>query len=132
MEITRDELLRVVKATRMAMRLAEATQKLFVDKGSWSIADEIAGQLKEALFRMSNDRNNGDFNDTMTMRLLTGDLNDEAVADWFLLMHRLDERRHRIEQEEAKQPKPQTMTSDEVRKMYDRCGGYISPEGEWK
>ena len=132
MEIERDELFRVVKATRMAMRLAEDIQKLFLDKAPWSVADEIAGQLKDALFHMSHDSSAAGFGNSMTVRLLEGDLDDGAVTDWFMMLHRMDERRQKIEQEEVQQPKPQTMTSEEVRNMYNKCGGYVSPEGEWK
>lgn len=130
MEITRDALLRVVKATRMAMRLAENTQKLFVDKGTWTMADEIAGQLADALFRMNCDSAERPFADSMTMRLLKGDLNDEAVTDWFLMMVRIDQRRHK--QEEPVIPQPQTMSKEEVRAMHEANGGYMTPEGDWK
>jgi len=129
MEVTRDALLRVVKAARMAFRLAESTQALFVDKGQWTVADEIAGQLADALFRMGHDNADRPMSDSTTMRLLKGDLSDEAVTDWFFMMYRIDERLHK--QEEPQQPKPQIMNSTEVHAMYEKNGGYCSPEGEW-
>lgn len=130
MEIERDALLRIVKATRMAMRLAENIQKLFVDQAPWSVADEIAGQLADALFMMNCDSAERPFADSMTMRLLKGDLNDEAVTDWFLMMVRIDQRRH--QHEESAMPEPQTMSKEEVRAMHETNGGYMTPEGDWK
>jgi len=129
MEIERDALLQVVKATRMALRLAESTQKLFLDKAPWSVADEISGQLADALFKVSHDKADRPFGDSTTMRLLKGDLSDEAVTDWFYMMYRIDKRLN--QQEEPVLPKPQTMNKEDVRTMYNANGGYMSPEGEW-
>lgn len=129
MTIERDALLRVVKATRMSMNLAEATQKLFVDEAPWSVADEIAGQLADALFKFSHDKAER-FSDSTTMRLLKGDLSDDAVTDWFFMMYRIDERRNR--QEEPVQPAPNVISKEELQELYKNNGGYMSPEGEWK
>lgn len=128
MTIERNALLSVVKAARMALRLAEDTQKLFVDKAPWSVADEIAGQLADALFKFSHDKAER-FSDSTTMRLLKGDLNDGAVTDWFLMMYRIDERRNK--QEEPEQPAPNVISKEELQDLYKNNGGYVSPEGDW-
>ena len=128
MEIERDALLRVVKATRMAMKLAEDTQKLFMDNGQWTVADEIAGRLQDALFQMSHDKADCPFNKSTTMQVLTSGLDDEAATDWFRMMYRMSERLHGMEPEkEPEQPKPQTIKQEDAYEMYLQNGGYKAP-----
>ena len=132
MEISRDALLRVVKAARMAIKAAETMQSLMVEKGGWTWADEIAGQLLDSLFKMSGEQLavGKDFNkDSMTMRLLTGDMTDGAVADWFIMMSKI---RNKITEETVNQPKPQIVSKEDEQRMYVQSGGYkYTPEGEW-
>lgn len=130
MEISRDALMRVVKATRMSMSLAEAIQRLMLDKSSRTFADEIAGFLKDALFITIGESETKNFDDSMTMRLLTSDMSDGAVADYIIMMHKI--RKH-IDPEEVQQPKPQIMNKESVQRMYVQSGGYqYTPEGEFR
>lgn len=130
MEISRDALMRVVKATRMSMNLAEAIQRLMLDKSSRTFADEIAGFLKDALFITIGESETKNFDDSMTMRLLTSDMSDGAVADYIIMMNKI--RKH-IDTEEVQQPKPQTMSKESVQRMYVQSGGYqYTPEGEFR
>lgn len=142
MEITRDALLRVVKSARLAMKTAETIQDLMMEKGRWTMADEIAGLLSDALFRMSGEElaAGKDFNkDSMTMRLLKGDMSDGAVADWFMMMSRIRDRisgelvaDKMVVGESVTQPKPHTTTTGETYELYLRNGGYhYTPEGEF-
>jgi len=139
MEITRDALLRVVKSARLAIETAETMQKLMVEKGGWSWADEVAGQLSDALFRMSGEQlaAGKDFNqDSMTMRLLKGDMSDGAVADWFLMMSRIRDRLSgELVADKLKMEipsTPHTVSKEETYEMYLRNGGYhYTPEGEF-
>lgn len=132
MEISKDALLRVVKATRSSMKQAEIMQQLIPEKNVWTWSDHIAGFLQDALFDMSGEKlsTGQDFENSNTMRLLTGDMSDEAVADWLIMMDKI--RRNHLPHEEVQQPKPQIMDPKLVKDMYDKNGGYTSPEGEWK
>lgn len=133
MEISRDALLRVVKAARAAIRLAETMNKLMVDGKAWTWADEIAGQLADALFEISGEKlESGQdfFKDSATMMVLTGDMSDEGVTDWFIMKDRI---RNRLDGKvEVQMPKPNICTTAEIFKMFNENGGYQSPEGEWK
>lgn len=135
MEITRDALLRVVKATRLSMRLAQDISKLFMDKAPWSVADEIYGRLEEALFMISGEKlgSGKSIDDSMAKRLLTGDLDDGTVADWFIMMDKIDKRIRGITPVDVKIPEPQIMNPEKTKKLYEKNGGYrATPEGEWK
>ena len=130
MEMKRDALVRVVKAARLSIKMAEAMDAFMIDKNVWTLADEISAHLKDALFTILGEVEVNNFNDTMTMRLLTSDMSDEAVADYIIMMHNI--RKH-IGSDEVQQPKPQIMSKEEFRKMKDQNGGYCyTPEGEWE
>lgn len=130
MEISRDALMRIVKATRMSISLAEAIQRLMLDKSSRTFADEIAGFLKDALFITIGESETKNFNDSMTTRLLTSDMSDCAVADYIIMMNKI--RKH-TETEEVKQPKPQIASKESMQRMYVQSGGYqYTPEGEFR
>ena len=91
------------------------------------MADIIAGELKEALYDILGEEATlgSDFNDSMTMRLLTGDMPDGAVADWIIMMGNIREKHLQTEQ-----PKPNTFSKDETKEMFRKNGGYIVEEAE--
>lgn len=132
MEISRDALMRVVKAARMATKQAEVMQMLMMEKKVWTTADEIASFLQDAIFILSGEElaTGQPFDSSNTMRLLTGDMDDDGVTDWLLMMDNI--RRKHLPQGEVKQPAPQTMSKVEMKDLYRKFGGYQSPEGEWK
>lgn len=133
MEITRDAILRVVKAARMSKNVAESLQQIMVDKKSRSWADEVFGQLSDALFIMIDDRVKAgeNFDDSMTMKILNSDMSDGAVADTVITLNRL---RNRIQgNEEVHQPKPQIISKEAGQRMYvQSCGYQYTPEGEFR
>ena len=132
MEISRDALLLVIKATRMSMKMTEAMEAFMIDKKSWTLADEVSAHLKDALFITIGEPENVEknFEDSMTVRLLTSDMSDGAVADYIIMMNKI--RKH-IEQEEVQQPKPQIASKESMQKMYVQSGGYqYTPEGEFR
>lgn len=137
MEIKRDALVRVVKAARLSLKMADAMQLFMIDKRPWTVADEISGHLKDALFIILGEHalHEKSFDESMTMRLLTSDMSDGAVADYIIMMQNIQKH---IEPELAapnivQQPKPQIMSKEEFRKLKDQNGGYCyTPEGEWK
>lgn len=128
MEISKDALLRVVKAARLSLRLAEDMRCLLVSRGSRTVPDDISGQLCDALFDMCHERidSSKDFiRDTETMRLLTGRMGDSDVADAFIQM---------AERNSIHQPEPHTFSREEFNANYEKVGGYRfeTPEGDWK
>ena len=123
MEISRDALLRVVKATRQSMRFAEIIGSMLIDHSGWTLPDETAGNLKDALFDMLGESlaPGQQFNDSTTERLLTGDMSDEAVADFILMKNRINERI-------VEQPKPNTITKEKLQKLgADESHSYPNP-----
>lgn len=125
MEIKRDALLQVVKATRTALRLAEGMRSVLADPRNETCADRIAWHLTEALFLMSDETLTAgqDFGkDSSTMRILMSDMDDGACADWFIMMDKI---RKRVgEPEEIRQPAPQIMSPAETEKLRKQNGGY--------
>ena len=133
MEISREALLLVIKATRTAMRMAEDMQRMVLGKGE-TTADQIAGYLEDALLIISGEQQRDgkmmDLDNSETERLLTSDLlDDDSVAGWFFMMNSIREK-HLATKEEL--PKPQTMSKEDMRDLYQKNGGYMTPEGDWK
>jgi len=119
MTIGKDALLRVVKATRIALHLAEDTRKQLVS-GGWTWADEISGMLCDVLFSIAGEtlEPNQDFRKhSRTYMLLAGDLSDGEVTDEFIRL---------AEANAPKMPAPILMTEDERNALYG------TPEGEWR
>ena len=135
MEISKDALMRVIKATRLSMKLAEDTQKLFAEKGITSVADIIAGDLADSIFIISNEHlaQVGDFSDSQTMKILKSDLDEETAAELFEIRSRVYDSVFKGK-EEPEQPKPHTFEKTDFTKLYEQFGGYThcTPEGEWK
>ena len=132
MNIQKDALLQIVKAARLSIKLAENMKAMMMEENSWTVADVIAGHLEDALFFLSGEKlaMGEDFMEkSTTMRLLTGDLSDESVCNWLFMMDSI--RKKHLTTPEVQQPKPQTMSKEDVHDLYRMNGGYMSPEGEW-
>lgn len=137
MEINRDAMMRVVKAARAAMRMAENMRPLMVDQKGSTWADEIYGFLADALFIMSGEvlKAGQSFDDSNTIRILQSDMDDRACADWFIMMDKIRQLVSKPENDEQKriydpndivrQPAPQIMEAGEFEKVRDQNGGYI-------
>lgn len=134
MEISKDALMRVIKATRLSMKLAEDTQKLFAEKGSESVADIIAGELADSIYLISNEHlaQTGNFSDSQTMQILKSDIDEKTAAELFEIRNRVYGSVFK-RKEEPEQPKPHTFERTDFKKMYEQFGGYSheTPEGEW-
>lgn len=128
MIITKDTLLKLVKATRMADRLAQDAKCMLPDRKGWTVIDEISEFLYDALFEISGERlkPEEDFmRDSNTMYLIRSRMSDEIVRDVF---YRMNECR-----DLGEQPKPNTISKEAFNRMYERNGGYRCkelPEGE--
>ena len=124
MQIGREAVQPIVKAARMAMKLANDLHPILMDKHGQTWADEIFGQLADTLFIMSKEKlqPNQNFNDSNTMMMLRSDNSDGAVADWFIMMDKIRKRVN--EPEEVRQPAPQIMNPAETEKLRKQNGGY--------
>lgn len=120
MEIRADALLRVVRACRVSIKLAEALKYVMTDDTD-TVADNIAGDLQEALCKIAREKlgPGQDYQaDSEVYKLLTSDKSDGAVTLKIAKMCiRNDE-----------QPKPQIMSPDDVRNLHAIAGGYQAPE----
>ena len=134
MEISKDAILRVVRSARLSIKMAETMKEFMVGEGKpWTIADQIAGDLEDAIYQMLGEKADpkAPFTETMTVRLLTGDLSDEAVTDYIITLNRLRNRTQRTV--EVQQPKPQIISKEAGQRMYVQSGGYqYTPEGEFR
>lgn len=127
MEISRDALLRIVKAARAAIRLAEDVNKLLIGQGRDTWADFIEGELTEALCSFGGEvlEPHQDFiRDSQTMALLTDpELSDGEVTAAFVGMYRANH---------PEQPKPHFINRDEMQKQVRAGYGYSAPEVKLK
>lgn len=126
MEITRDAIMRVVKAARTAQKLADDIRKLTNDFRSVNVGDDIAGLLADAL-NMINGEKQGitdEFSDSRTYTwLFRSAMSDGEVTDEFIRMAR---------ENGPKIPKPNLISREQFDEMMKSSGGYrYTPEGEW-
>lgn len=102
-------ILRQVKATRLAAKMAELVQGFMMDGPKWTAADEIYGDLIDALVLYGDRTGNGlDFDELRNM--MTSDMSDGEIA-------------HRI-CEGAKQPKPHIVSEEQRQECFTKNGGY--------
>ena len=134
MKINRDGMIRIVKSARIANKLDEAISGL-VGSRTDNLAEYIFGYLADVIFDMLNEKGTvKDFNDSITYRLLTGDMSDEAVADFVIMKDKILRRIvQETDDENIDLPAPQIMSKESVDELYRQNGGYRStPEGDWK
>ena len=134
MEISKDAILRVVHAERLAKEVADGLRMLMSDQSSETKADVLVDNLRDAIFLMAegNYEHCDDILSSDAMKILEGNMSDEPVADWLIAMDNLHKRMENSE--EVQQPKPHTLKAEDVEKLYQKSGGYHynTPEGEWR
>ena len=128
MEISRDALVRVIRAARVAKELADDIRKLNGDTTRDNRADRIAGDLADAL-QMMNGESMGvadDFLESQTYGwLFKCSVPEDRIAGEFIRM---------AEENKPKLPKPHLVNRVQFNEMIRKFGGYSAqtPEGEWK
>lgn len=123
MYTTRDAVLRIVKAERLAEEVSEVLRKLTSNGNGESIADHISGYLADALFILTTDKNEDNFEDTRTYHILKSGRSDEQATDEFMKM--IDRFNVSV--------RPMTIDRKELERLQKQCpNGYVTPEGEWK
>ena len=118
--LNNDVMVSLVKATRNSLTLAENIRLIMSGGKGWSVADEIAGFMTDALYAISGEQLEKDqdfWKHSKTMKLLLGELSDEKVAEVFMQM---------AEENKLKMPAPILMTKEEREALYG------TPEGEWR
>lgn len=128
MNISRDALLKIVRAARAAQKLADNIRHLTGNSPVENMADSIAGQLADALNLLNGEKLGvaDDFRDSRTYTwLYRSAMTDDEVADEFI----------RMAKGEPKMPKPNLISRGEFLDMVRQFGGYLdlnsTPEGEW-
>ena len=143
MEISKDALLRVVKAARTSLRVSETMRELLTGKHE-TYVDHISDALVDALFEISGEKDTTDrcVLDSATMNLLKGDYTDETVMHLIIGMHErrknqgllnADGQTETVGRHEAAyfvQPVPKFPNRQEMRKQAEAGCGYMAPEGE--
>ena len=93
MELQRDSLLKLVKATRAAMKVNEEMRNALRLSSESTALDDADGWLKDVLFDLSGEilRFDQDFmRDSKTMNLIRSELSDREVADELEWMHMMN------------------------------------------
>lgn len=102
-------ILKQVKATRMAAKMAELVQGFMQEGRNWTIADEIEGQLLDSLVRYGEITGNGLDFDTLNS-MMTSDASDGEIA-------------MRICQG-TDMPAPHIVSEEQRQEYFARNGGY--------
>ena len=146
MEISKDALLRVVKAARTSLRVSETMRELLTGKHE-TYVDHISDALLDALFEMSGEKDTTDrcVFDSETMNLLKSDYTDETVMHLIIGMHERRKNQGLLKAESSEnrtgsigrheaayfvQPVPKFPNRQEMRRQAEAGCGYMAPEGE--
>lgn len=125
MEIKKDALMRMIKATRMALEISENIQKLCGNE-SINAADYLSNELIEALYDIVDGRRmnvNDQFTDKEAVKLVMDtELSESDATDALLKLY---------DQNHPAMPKPNLVNRDKLNEMLDNCGYRPTAEGEW-
>lgn len=127
MEISRDALVRVIRAAKVAKELSDDIRRLIGDSTRDNQADRIAGDLADALQMMNGEKMgvSDDFTESKTYTwLFECSVPAERIAGEFIRM---------AEENKPEMPKPNLVNRVQFNEMVRKFGGYsATPEGEWK
>ena len=119
MDGIRDALLRLVKTALYVEKLSEAYVKI---ENVDNPMTEIYGQIASAIYDIVGEETE-EYTDSVTyMALTTPIITEERRTELLMTAYR---RNH------PSQPSPNLMSSDGMKELYERNGGYMTPEGEW-
>ena len=112
MDVSKDVLCGLVKATRLARKLA-CNLQMIVSDGSVTTADTIFGMLADCISKAMEETLSMTENfmtDSITMKLINSKLSDAEVAEYII--------------DRSKLPRPLTMDRDETMMLFEQNGGY--------
>lgn len=125
MEGMKDAFLRMVRAARKIDKLGDAYLKADVDNGN--VLMDAYGDIADAIYCIVGEHTE-DFESSVTYTALTAPiLTDERRA----LILLAEYNKHHPEQPVVDMPKPNLISPESMRKMMERNGGYMTPEGDW-
>lgn len=115
----RDALLRLVNAGLATKDMQEAYLKVRLDDNKLF---DIYGSILDAIYKLIGEHTET-FEEsvtflTMTAPMLTHERRAEMLYSEYKKNHSM--------------PKPDTMSSDGMKELYERNGGYMTPEGDWE
>lgn len=123
MEEIRDALMRMVKAGRTIKRMQEA----YLDVGlNDNKLFEAYGEICSAIYSLIGEKTE-EYKDSVTDIVMNTSpfVTVERRVEMLMAEYR------RNHPENAVQPKPDIMDSDGMKELYERNGGYMTPEGDW-
>lgn len=126
MEISRDAIVRMIRAARNAAKLANDIRRIANVSDRNNAADEIAGDLADVLNKINGEQIgiSDQFCDSRTYTwLFRSAMSDNEVADEFIRM---------AEENKPEMPRPNTMSRVGFEELLEKFGGYKpTAEGEW-
>jgi len=122
MERTKEAFLGLVRAARTAKKLDEELTNLGYAETPYA---EIYSNIADAIYRLLNESTEK-FEDSVTHTMLTAPLfdNERRAA----CLNYVYTTRNAIPTE---QPSPEIAKPELMKQLYERSGGYMSPEGDW-
>lgn len=107
--------LKQVKAARMAERMAEATAAFMLDGKRWTVADEVYGQLLDAL-RLCGEKAGNHIEIDVLESMLTSDMSDGEIAKKICAG--------------SDMPKPNIVDDAKRRELAEKNGYYLHRESD--
>ena len=107
--------LKQVKAARMAERMAEATSAFMFDGKKWTVADEVYGQLLDAL-RLCAEKSGNNIEIDKLESMLASDMTDGEIAMQICA--------------ESEMPKPNIVDDAKRRELAEKNGYYLHRDGD--
>ena len=129
MESIENVLAKLVRIARQALEIVNTLNTANIRYGRdqvFTVFDDFYGNAADAIYALIGEHTET-FEESVTYLVLnTPVLSEERRVQ--MLMEEY-EKNH---PEQIGMPKPNLISRDEFRNMARQCGGYMSPEGEWK
>ena len=119
MEGIKDALLRMIRSALTAQKMEYAYANVDLEKNPMH---KIYGDLVDAIYYLVGEHVD-DITESETFTVMTSPiLSDERRANILTYVYLKNH---------PTQPSPNLMSSDGMKELYERNGGYMTPEGEW-
>lgn len=123
MQEIKDALLRMVSAGKKIKRMQEAYLKAGLDD---NVLFDAYGDICNAIYNLIGETTEEYKGSTTDIVMNTSPfVTVERMVEMLMAEYR------RNHPENAVQPKPDIMDSDGMKELYERNGGYMTPEGDW-
>ena len=120
MQEIKDALLRMVSAGKKIKRMQEAYLKAGLDD---NVLFDAYGDICNAIYNLIGEKTEEYKGSTTDIVMSAMDfISDERMMKMLMFEYRKNHQ---------DQPKPNLMDSDGMKELYERNGGYMTPEGDW-